>query len=236
VADDAELIKAGVQGMVEGTLSPFAKIVDNLFGPASTTLGLAFNERMKRFTHRSKQMLEAKKKEGGEGNLRLTIIVPIVQYGAMEENDELQDRWAALLANTASGGNGLLPAAPDILRQLSPLDVLFLQLCYELAIAELDKCNHEANIFHVSDVNVTDVFYGDWQNLIDERYGIRSPTGKRPPSEWALTLDNCLRLGLIKEKLPGVTTPDHNRTLLMLTDLGFRFIGICQIPKGIGND
>lgn len=230
MADDGELIRATVQGMVEGTMSPFARIIDNLFGPASTTLGQALDERARRFTHRSRQMLEGKRSEVGETNLRLATIIPIVQYGAIEENDELQDRWGALLANTSAAGNEL-PAAPDILRQLSPLDVCFLQLCYEYALGESDKANRMGDIFHVSDVEVTNILYKDWRAIARDRYGVREyASGKHPPQEWALTEDNCLRLGLVKERPTGRPAPDHNDASIMLTDLGFRFIRLCQIP------
>jgi hypothetical protein len=232
MADDAELIKAGVQGMVEGTLSPFAKILDNLFGPASLTLGIALNERMRRFTGRSQQMLEAREKGGHETELHLTLIIPIIQHGAIEENDEVQDRWAALLANTVGGGN-YLPAAPEILKQLSTIDVCFLQLCYEHALRKAEECYRNADIFHVSNVEVTDILYREWRTVIADRYGVREFAGGRRynPPEWALTEGNCLRLGLIKERLTGRQSLDRNDVAMMLTDLGFRFIELCQIPS-----
>lgn len=232
MGDDAELMKAAAQGVVEGAVSPIANIIQDIFGPASKSLGLALNERVKRFTDRTKEMLAGRAIDPKE--ISLTLLIPIIQNGAVEENAELQDRWAALLVNTAVTENEL-PAAPEILKQLTPLDVGFLQMCYEHTLGEVDRCNHESQPFHISLVEVTDTFE-EWKRAIETRYGIHPfASGKHHPPEWALTEGNVIRLGLVKERLTSRKHPDHNDAALMMTELGYRFIGLCQacdlLPK-----
>ena len=45
--DDAELVKAGVQGMVEGSLKPFSDLIAALFGPAASEAGLMLQEHVR---------------------------------------------------------------------------------------------------------------------------------------------------------------------------------------------
>ena len=227
MADDAELIKAAAQGITEGTLAPLHQIVLNIFGPSSETLGRVINERVKRFEKRSKEMLLIADTKPDE--LSVKLLLPIIQNGAIEENDELQDRWAALLVNTAVEDIEL-PAAPEILKQLTPLDVCFLQMCYEETLRQVDKCNHEAQPFHIFSVEVTNTFE-EWKSVIEARYGIHaSASGKYEPAEWALTSENVIRLGLVKAKPTGQLYLGYDPSILMMTELGYRFIGLCQIP------
>jgi hypothetical protein len=135
MADEIEVIKASVQGVTEAFTAPFAKLVEEIFGRSATQLGLAledrakeYRERQRRFLERSKEMLDGSGKRPAKVPLKL--LLPIVRNGSIEEDDELQDRWAALLANTAVGESSI-PAAPDILRQLTKEDVCLLQIAYD---------------------------------------------------------------------------------------------------------
>jgi hypothetical protein len=224
--DDTELVKAAVQGMTEGTLAPFHQIVLNIFGPSSEALGRMMKQRVMRFEKRSKEMFEV----AGDApeTLSPTLVIPIIQNGAVEENDELQDRWAALLVNCTTGDDAL-PGAPEILRQLTPPDVCFLQMCYDHVVGELEAASQE--VLYISSIEVTEVFE-NWKTVIVEAYGISPhPSARHEPTPWILTQENVVRLGLVKEKAVRRPYRDHDDAALMMTVLGFRFIRLCQPPS-----
>src|SRR3712207_5720420 len=52
----------------------------------------------------------------------LSVLVPLLESGSLTEDETMQDRWAALLANAASGYDTVSPAYPSILSQLAPRD------------------------------------------------------------------------------------------------------------------
>ena len=64
----------------------------------------------------------------------LKLAIPILEDGALEEDNSLQDIWAQLLANAADAGSGVevRSAFLTILKDLSPLDASNLQKIYEV--------------------------------------------------------------------------------------------------------
>lgn len=72
----------------------------------------------------------------------LKLLIPIMQGASLEENDDLQDRWAALLVNAANAdfGNEIRRSYVTILEQLTPLDAQILDVLYSLPF---EKCQHD---------------------------------------------------------------------------------------------
>ncbi len=64
----------------------------------------------------------------------LKIAIPLLQEGAMEEDDYLQDRWTNLLVNAANSNSGIEVRATYIgmLRDMTSLDVQILAAIYSL--------------------------------------------------------------------------------------------------------
>jgi len=63
----------------------------------------------------------------------LKLLFPIVDNASIEESDELQDRWANLLARAANPkeASKISIAFPGMLRELSPRHVKFLDALYD---------------------------------------------------------------------------------------------------------
>jgi hypothetical protein len=230
---DAELIKAGVQGMTEGFTAPLAKIINEIFGRAATQLGLVledrvkeYRERQRRFLERSKQMLDSSGKQPEKVPLKL--LLPIFQNGSVEEDDELQDRWAALLANTSIGTR--VPGAVETLAQLTRYDVLLLQSCYEFVrnieltkrYAEEQKAARKTTMlppFNPGEFPLTGAF-AQWEMIVAQ--SLKHPwlhTSRfGAPPEFSLSRENLERLNLLiyRDSIP------------FLTGFGYRFAGACQ--------
>lgn len=84
---------------------------------------------------------------------RLPLFIPILQQASLEDNETLRTKWAALFANALNPDRReeLRVAYTDILRQLSPEDVLFLDHFYD------HVCEEAANRYGESGVSPNSV-------------------------------------------------------------------------------
>ena len=215
MADEIEVFKASVQGVTEGFTAPFAKLIDEIFGKAATQVGLAledrakeYRQRQRRFLERSKQMLDSSGKEPEKVPLKL--LLPIVQNGSVEDDDDLQDRWAALLAKAASGDDGIPPAFPELLKQISAREARLLHgaLLYVSKTFGLD---------HILSYDL-DHFINDWSRQLGLNY---SPSGS------AESVRNLIRLGLFRARL----VEGESNSNIRFTQLGSDFTRTCEDPR-----
>jgi hypothetical protein len=126
-----ELAKEGVKEALE----PVQNLVKRLFGPAADEIGLSFADsarvwRMKRalrLLQRVNAMLEAAGVQPKQVAPRL--LFPILDGASLEDDDDLQERWAALLANAATPDfdTEILPSFSDVLKQLTSAEARFLE-------------------------------------------------------------------------------------------------------------
>jgi hypothetical protein len=206
--------------MVAGLIAPFAKLLNDLLGPGAEEFGLAIKdqvqffrlERYRRLMERSQQMFESAHKKPDPIPLRL--LLPILENGSLEEDDELQDRWAALLVNS-SGENRLIPGAADILKQLSPYEVLVLQMCYDFVTIDYYG-------FPDLDKKPLNGMFRNWYIVLVEKHNFKQPSLGHVRDLEVMT-DNLTRLGLI---VNGKT--ENTLKLTYMTRLGFEFISLCQ--------
>jgi hypothetical protein len=132
MADEDKLVKAGV----EAALKPFADLLEKLAGPAAAEIGFTLKDHVRvfrfkrqlRLFERVKEMLAKSKME--PGRVPLKLLLPVVENASVEENNDLQDRWAAMLANAAIKRD-VHPSFPEVLKQLNERDALYLDLTYE---------------------------------------------------------------------------------------------------------
>jgi Abortive infection alpha len=195
--DDAELIKAGAQGIVEGVMKPFGDLLQALLGPGMEEAGLLIRDsirtyrvsRTQRLLGRADAMFKAS--ETTPGPITPKLLITILENGSLEDNDDLQDRWAALLVNS-SGSNrsrDLLPSAPEILKQLNPWEVLLLQNCFDaLTMDSLVPYPHPIRQSQLRTIT-------DWENELRFKRGF-DQSGMGYNYDFNVMIDNLLRLGL----------------------------------------
>lgn len=139
----------------------------------------------------------------------MSILVPILQLGSMEEDNELQDRWAQLLVNAADANSGIVvePAFIGILQNLSSRDAAILEKTYSVAVEDESKPLY---------------MYGLPAEILTEK-----PSGEiNPPAEVHQSLENLKRLGLIQGAMfwGGGT----NNQYAFQTFLGRAFMKACR--------
>lgn len=135
--DPASLTILG--GAIVG-LSHFGKgLAERLLGPAADAVGRHLGEGVAaRLTNnrnatinRAGEMLAEAGQEPSA--VPLPILIPLLQAAALEEEAEMRERWAALLARAASGDEDAVdPLYVTLLTQLSPLAARCLDMAWQL--------------------------------------------------------------------------------------------------------
>lgn len=137
----------------------------------------------------------------------LQIAIPLMQAGSLEENDDLRDRWAALLVNAADASSNIEVTRSfiTILEDLTPLDASILEKIYSPLLTKV-----EAEL---------------WTHGLPESVTEEAPSNdslKRPPKQIEVSLGNLGRLGLIHSALAWGGPSPH--ACITRTPLGFAFI------------
>jgi hypothetical protein len=216
--DDAALvIKTGIEQM----FVPLHQLLDKLQGPAAAEVGLSLGDSVKvwrlkrqvRLLQEVKRLLEHTCKDIKPIATRLFF--PILDAASIEDDDEMQTRWAALLANEATNSGVVHPSYIEILRQLAPGDAQLLdRLC--------DWC--ERHKIH----------------RITNRYSI--PINERDREMVAIlescgtSLENLIRLGLIQSgyNMPNrgyeTNVPSDLDSWYEVSEFALRFVRACRAP------
>ena len=163
---------------------------------------------------RAKQLLDEAGLEAHE--VRPGVLVPVLEGATLADEDEsLQERWAALLANAAANPPpppppAIPPSFPYVLGQLSPTDAKLLDVCFAWPQA---TAPFEARGYVKSALEVH----------AREAARAEGIEGR----EFELALDNLIRLRLV---LSHATYGDLVAETVMLTTLGYELVRACEPP------
>lgn len=102
--DEKELLRAGA----DAAMKPLASLIEKLFGGSAEEIGEMWQDALK--ACRFKRQLQLLKRvqemiaEAGFEPRRVpdNISIPLLNGAALEDDESLQERWAALLANASS--------------------------------------------------------------------------------------------------------------------------------------
>lgn len=142
--DEGEALKTGVAATIEATMKPFVELLQKLAGPAAEEMGFTLKDhvqffrlkRQVRLLQKTRQFIEETGRDAHQ--VPLKILLPIFDQATLEEDDELQDRWAALLANAATSA-GVIVGYGEVLKQLIRDDVLLLRKQFYEQYPEADR-------------------------------------------------------------------------------------------------
>ena len=169
-------------------------------------------ERRVRLMKRADEFLSQQGLASPTKAIPLKFAVPLLQAATLEDNDELQDKWARLLVNAATdSGIDLQRSFIDILEQLTPLEARILDVLYSLPF---EKSQHDgiltANLPHSAEIKA------EKQDKFSE-----------PPEDVILALGNLARLGCLR---PGMTWGGgESFGRVNPTVLGRSFVKACQL-------
>lgn len=140
-------------------------------------------------------------------------LISILENGSLDEEEEMQNKWAALLANAASSNHNTKQSFAKILNELSPLEARLLDKLFEEASKETGKKRFELNFS---------------KDKIMEVFGISS-------DEFDIIADNLFRLNLCQAPAShgGVSIGEFPIVLrtykfISFTPLGYSFVKTCR--------
>ncbi len=112
---DGGVIKATIEALIR----PVSDVVDKIAGPAAEELGLTIQDHIRVIRFRRQVRLFERVKaiclEAGIAPRRvpLKLLAPIIEAASVEEDDNLQDIWARLLASAADPATRNTDAMPS---------------------------------------------------------------------------------------------------------------------------
>jgi hypothetical protein len=113
----------GVGKAVEKLLDPIAELVKRVAGPAAEEIGLTIQDSIKIYRAKRQYRMFEKMQEFvttagfNPHRIPLKILLPSLDYAAVEDNEDLHTMWAALLANASNPDISEVPTYfPEILR------------------------------------------------------------------------------------------------------------------------
>jgi hypothetical protein len=175
-------------------------------------------ERQIRLMDRANQFLAERGMSQPTRLVPLKFIVPLLQGASLEENDDLQDRWAALLVNAADGSRDIeiRRGFISILEDLQPLDALIFDRIYDVTF------DREAE---------AGSFGGFWTKCLPSRVTTQKPSEKdlKPSFEVEISMTNLGRLGLLRSAI--FYGGGANFYCVYRTPLGLAFREACKHEK-----
>jgi Abortive infection alpha len=178
--DDLEVMKAGIEAVASSALKPVNDLIVSIFGPAAKEAGLMLKDQVRVF--RASRQLQLYKRAAEilkEANISpqqvpLKLLYPIIENASIEESDELQDRWANLLARAADpkDASNISVAFPEMLRELTPRYVKFLDALYDDAHEKVTR-GYKTGMIQVSFGSVGLLYLFSDAGLA--RYPVHSP-------------------------------------------------------------
>ena len=169
-------------------------------------------ERQVRLMRRAEELLAQLGMSAPSRSVPLNIAIPLIQAGSLEEDDAMQDRWAALLVNAADASfpAEIQRAYVSILEQITPLEARILDTIYALFF---DETQHAGVLT---------------ENLPDmARVKNDNETEFVMPSEVVvLALSNLVRVGCLRAGMTWGGGESYSR--VNPTVLGRAFVHACQ--------
>jgi hypothetical protein len=151
---DEETIRAGAEATKEVAITgriimeSAGKLARYFDGMLRERAGIAEdNMKFRRFENRvrlfdkAERILEQRGIDGPTRDVPPKFALPLITYATLEEDEELQDIWANLLANAADGGTPieLRTTYIDVLKDLTASDVKILSMLAKLSISDLPQ-------------------------------------------------------------------------------------------------
>lgn len=214
---------------VSTALATVQPLLNRLLGPATEEIGLLLGESVRAWRlERSVKLLARVQRTLLDAGIDpqqvpMKTFVPLLEGATVEQDDDLFERWAALLANAAAGESGapVHPIYVSILSRLQPLDAKILRLYYDNLIKNFSGFSAQPMMWPGARVSIS-------ANKLVNFY-------KLPGGEAFESLYTLASLGLLVRE-PADQDQSRSASLWLedkfqLSPMGYRFIQACEPPK-----
>lgn len=218
---------------ITGLIRSVEKFLGNIINPPMKEIGELLVDKVRFWRFKNQINILNKAKEYLEQNkinpkkISLKVLIPLLETGSLEEDEFMQNKWAALLANAVNPDfeEEIKPSFVEILKELTPTEVKLLDKMFE----ELNKKLPEAKYEELFSIDRICKYLG----LSREKYYVMS--------------DNLIRLNLCQSiPIRGMTfgeVPLKNQLAMIrtknvsyLTTLGYSFVNACKFEGSNSND
>lgn len=218
VSADDKTITAGIQGNQDAVNNFFNGIVPDFIKDGVGIL----SDQMKlwRWSNQIEIIKKAQAKIEASGlpkhQIPLKVLVPIIQNSSLEEDPNMQEKWANMLANAATGNVEVSPNYAAILNELSAVEVSILEKIYSEVNDESDYAKRRELQFDASKLKTM-------LSITDEKMD--------------LIIENLYRLNLLQAPAGhGIAVGEHKFALrttkiFEFTTLGYEFVKACSWNK-----
>ena len=172
-------------------------------------------ENLNQMLRKSKKLLKNRSIKPGPLNLKLGV--PLLEYASLEEDDNLQSKWAGLLASSLVGDQ-VLASFPKILSELTPVEACLLDALFK------------AHAYREPESDPS-VFATATSADVRQMLGLKEGT-------FRVLAENLCRLGLLESvtaspRFWSDTDNIQHPTFMeiRLTALGFEFVKACEGPQ-----
>jgi len=218
VSGDDKTIKAGIKGDQDAVAKFFSGIVPDFIKDG---VGILSDQvKLWRWSNQINIIKKAQAKIEASGlnkkQIPLKVLVPIIQNSSLEQDKNMQDKWANMLANAATGSIEISPNYAAILNELSPIEVVILDKIYQEVNKEADYQKRKALQFDATKLK-------SMLNTTEEKMD--------------LIVENLFRLNVLQSPAgQGVMLgnfPFALRTtkVFEFTTLGYEFVRACNWKK-----
>jgi hypothetical protein len=257
----ADVAKAGA--MVAGAAIPFTGIVKSILGPAAEEIAERIRDevRLYRFSKQVRLLKKAEAIAKAAGfvpkAVPIKVLFPLLEGASLEDHEDLQDMWAALLANASNHVTADLvrPSFSDLLKIMTSDMAKMLNVTFDHALEivhpntgartedlgiELEEAEvHETNsvIGEINDITLVDLgTYRKMYRLFRRSSGMAVPeavlTGESDRLELEEDQLDRHRFAVVMDELQrmqmwSVSKSEH----YYFTALAAQFVTVCRSPK-----
>lgn len=239
--DETDLAKAGANALMK----PITDLVDKIAGPGAEEIGLTIRDHIR--VYRAKRQIELLRKmqtmiddSGFEPQrIPIKVLLPSMEYAAVEDNEALHTAWAALLSNAANPADSfsLLPAFPEILRQISAYDASFLDHLFRNVLRRDTETPVPRSVQseYAKDLGTMRDLYAEFRVSLTDPSAIEDSQ-----IFFEVCMTNVQRLGVIRSSRDIQQLPERFRSRFgatpevehfYFTALGIEFLRVCQPPS-----
>jgi hypothetical protein len=220
--DGQELVSATVEGITTALIKQVGDVMRELGGDEiaeTAVLNIRF-WKIKQAARLAQRLEEYLRPLGiNRRPVALKLLLPSFEYAALEEDDDLQDYWAALLASAAdSRVPAVHPSFPEILKQLTARDARLLKL-----LNEVQAATHGRNPFAAVLMRVLR------EESVDAGF-------EAPPNgefDFRVSIETLIRLRLAWQTQEGWSEGPNATGIekaYKMTDLGGAFLRVVSLP------
>jgi hypothetical protein len=200
-------------------------IAKYIAGPLEQAMGI-WEDKLKyrrwenqiKLAEKARSALLARGLDGPTRTVELSIAIPLLEEASLADSDELQDRWAMLLANAAdANGPEIRRAYIGILAEMTSFDALILDMIFEV----------EQTFLPTKEAPVAEI----WTHLLPGEVRVLGQA-KPPhdpvdlPLDVEISLGNLARLGLIASAM--AFGGNALMSAVSMTGLGRQFVISCR--------